>query len=57
MTDQGASLHLLKQMSFLIGIIAQRSIYERRFGNQQTLTEPSKKVYPNEMPGDYAPVP
>ena len=45
------------EMSFLIGIIAQRSVYERRFGKQQTLTEPSKKVSPNEMPGDYARVP
>jgi hypothetical protein len=44
-------------MSFLIGIIAQGSVYERRVGKQQTLTEPSKKVCLNEMPGDYTLVP
>jgi hypothetical protein len=44
-------------MSFVIGIIAQRLVYERRFGKQGTLTEPSKKVCLNEMPGDYTLVP
>ena len=36
------SMHLKKQVSFFLGTVARRSVCERRFDEQQTLTEQSK---------------